>query len=153
MSEANPRETASVDDSGADSAAIDWDLLIRAAIEARERAYAPFSRYQVGAALLADDGRVITGCNVENRSYGLCICAERTAIVKAVESGRRRFRAIAVVTTSSPPALPCGMCRETLNEFAPDGLPVMVANLEGERALHELRELHPAPFVLVPEDA
>lgn len=127
---------------------IDWDSLYQAARDARERAWAPYSGFLVGAALLAEDGTIWTGCNVENRSYGLCICAERTAIAKAVSEGRRRFLAIAVVTDTSPPATPCGMCRETLNEFAPVDLPVLVANLDGERAELRLRALHPSPFVL-----
>lgn len=124
---------------------MDWQPLYDAAREARERAYAPYSHFLVGAALLTDDGQIITGCNVENRSYGLTICAERTAVAAAVAAGHRRLRAIAVVTDASPPAMPCGMCRETLNEFAPD-LPVLVANLAGERRETTLRDLHPAPF-------
>ena len=125
---------------------IPWDALVAAATAARSRAYAPYSGFRVGAALYTADGETITGCNVENRSYGLCICAERTAVVKAVESGRTDLRAVVVVTDSSPPALPCGMCRETLNEFGSDDLPILVANPEGERGRYTLRELHPAPF-------
>lgn len=124
---------------------MDWDRLIEAAREARERAYAPYSRFKVGAAVVAADGTVYTGCNVENRSFGLAICAERVAVAKAVADGQKSFRALAVVTDCSPPATPCGMCRETLSEFAPD-LPVMVANVGGERREHRLRDLHPSPF-------
>lgn len=126
--------------------AIPWDDMVRAATEVRERAYAPYSRFLVGAALLTDDGSLFAGCNVENRSFGLCICAERTAVASAVAAGHRRWRAVVVVTDISPPALPCGMCRETLNELAADDLEVLVANLAGERASYRLRELHPAPF-------
>ncbi len=136
----------STSESVTDPPAIDWDVLYAAAKAAREMAHAPYSRFRVGAALLAEDGTVIRGCNVENRSYGLSICAERTAVAAAVAAGKRRFRAIAVVTDASPPAMPCGMCRETLNEFAENDLPVLVANLDGERRETRLRELHPMPF-------
>ncbi len=125
---------------------VPWDALVSAATAARQRAYAPYSRFQVGAALYTEDGTIVPGCNVENRSFGLCICAERTAIATAVAAGHKRWRAVAVVTDTSPPALPCGMCRETLNELAADDLQVLVANLAGERAIYPLRELHPAPF-------
>jgi len=124
---------------------MDWDRLIQAARDARDRAYAPYSRFRVGAALVAADGTVYTGCNVENRSFGLTVCAERVAVAKAVADGKKSFRALAVVTDTAPPATPCGMCRETLAEFAAD-LPIMVANLAGERREYRLRELHPAPF-------
>jgi cytidine deaminase len=124
---------------------MDWDALVEAAREARERAYAPYSRFQVGAALLTADGTVFTGCNVENRSFGLCICAERTAVARAVASGHREFRALAVVTDTAPPAMPCGMCRETLAEFARE-LPVLCANLADERVVYRLEDIFPAPF-------
>lgn len=124
--------------------------LIDLARNARERAYAPYSRFLVGAALLTTDGTVFTGCNVENRSFGLTICAERTALVQAVAQGHRDFKAIAVVTDVSPPAVPCGMCLESLTEFARD-LPVIVANIDGEHHEYRLRELHPTPFEW-PED-
>lgn len=124
---------------------MDWDHLYEEARGARERAYAPYSRFQVGAALLTVDGTVFTGCNVENRSFGLCICAERTAVARAVEAGHREFQALAVVTDCTPVAVPCGMCRETLAEFAGE-LPVLCANLDGERVFHDLSKLHPARF-------
>jgi cytidine deaminase len=122
---------------------MDWDRLIQAARDARERSYAPYSRFRV--ALAAADGTLYTGCNVENRSFGLTMCAERVAVARAVADGKKSFRALAVVTDASPPATPCGMCRETLTEFA-DDLPVMVANLAGERREYRLRDLHPSPF-------
>jgi cytidine deaminase len=100
-------------------APIDWPALVRAAKAARKKAYAPYSKYQVGAALLASDGRVFVGCNVENASYGLCQCAERTAIGAAVAAGARRFSAIAIASPGSTPATPCGMCRQVLAEFPP----------------------------------
>lgn len=127
-------------------AEIDWNRLFEAARDARLKAYAPYSTFWVGAALLTDGGEIVVGCNVENRSYGLCICAERTAIATAVASGRRSFQAVAVVTDTSPPASPCGMCRETLTEFCDGETPVLMANLDGDRVIKPLSALHPDPF-------
>ena len=127
------------------SAAMDWDQLYDIAREAQQRAYAPYSRFQVGAALLTGDGTIFAGCNVENRSFGLCLCAERLAVSSAVASGHKDLRAIAVVTSCSPPAMPCGMCLETLSEFSQD-MPILVANPDGERREYTLREIHPQPF-------
>jgi cytidine deaminase len=124
---------------------VDWEPLVAAATAARERAYAPYSGFPVGAALLAEDGRIFSGCNVENRSFGLAICAERAALVEAVRQGARRFAAVAVVTDLSPPAPPCGLCRESLSEFA-DDLPVLLLNPRGERQETTLRRLFPQPF-------
>ena len=124
---------------------MDWEPLYEAARLARERAYAPYSRFRVGAALLTADGAVFTGCNVENRSFGLCLCAERLAVASAVASGHTELVAIAVVTDCSPAAMPCGMCLETLTEFAKD-MAVLSANTDGERREFRLRELHPTPF-------
>ena len=124
---------------------IDWDALYDAARAARDKAYAPYSKFKVGAALLLADGRIQPGCNVENRTFGLTVCGERTAIAAAVAQGCREFLAIAVVTDTSPPAVPCGLCLEMMNEFCRD-LPVLVGNLQGERKLYRLRELHPTPF-------
>ena len=87
----------------------------------RDRAYAPYSHFQVGAALLAKDGRVFTGCNVENATYGATICAERTAVTKAVSEGVREFEKIAIVASSGEYAAPCGICRQVLFEFMPEG--------------------------------
>ncbi|MBZ0298827.1 MAG: cytidine deaminase [Anaerolineae bacterium] len=103
--------------------------LVQAAITAAEHAYAPYSHYPVGAALRAGDGTIFTGCNVENASYPATICAERTALVKAVSEGQRQFDLIAVVTRNG--GFPCGICRQMLYEFAPD-LRIIVANLDGE---------------------
>lgn len=118
--------------------------LIALALEARKKAYAPYSHFPVGAALLAESGQVYVGCNVENASYGLAICAERVALFKAVAAGERRFKALAVVTETM--ATPCGACRQVLAEFGEDELPVIVANPEGQVVVYTLGELLPASF-------
>lgn len=100
---------------------IDDAALMAEAETARGFAHAPYSRFQFGAALLTEDGRVVRGCNVENASYGATICAERTAVVAAVAAGHRRFQAIAVAGPAGIALGPCGMCRQVLSEFSPDG--------------------------------
>ncbi|PJF32566.1 MAG: cytidine deaminase [Phototrophicales bacterium] len=118
--------------------------LINQAITASQRAYAPYSNYQVGAALLAQDGQIFTGCNVENATYPAGICAERTALVKAVSEGVRDFVAIAVVTRGG--GSPCGICRQMLYEFAPH-LRVIIADMNG--TIHHdlpLKDLLPLGF-------
>ncbi len=106
--------------------------LLDRARQARAHAYAPYSRFPVGAALLADDGRVFTGCNVENASYGLANCAERVAVGKAVSEGARAFTAIAVIGPEDvQPCAPCGACRQVLYEFGPD-LPVIFPSADAE---------------------
>ena len=126
---------------------IDWPALTEAARTAREGSYAPHSGYRVGAALLAADGRVFTGANVENGLLGLSICAERVAVAAAVNAGQRDFRALAVTTASSPPASPCGLCRQTLVEFVRD-LPIVCVNEDGGRHETSLSELLPQAFRL-----
>lgn len=126
---------------------VDWEVLIRAAAQARERAYAPYSAFRVGAAVLMEDGSVVAGCNVENRLPALTVCAERNALTTAVATGARTPSALAVVTDTSPPSPPCGLCLETLWELT-DDLPILLANLAGERQEHRLQELLPFPFRL-----
>ena len=118
--------------------------LIRAAIEAARHAYIPYSHYPVGAALRTTDGTLYTGCNVENAAYPVTICAERTALVKAVSEGRRTFDIIAVVSRSG--GSPCGMCRQMLYEFAPE-LRVVLADMSGNiKADFSLSDLLPRGF-------
>jgi cytidine deaminase len=119
--------------------------LIEAARAARLHAHAPFSRFLVGAALEAADGRVFTGCNVENATYGLTVCAERVAVFKAVSEGCRSFTRIAVVADTEEPTPPCGACRQILWEFGGD-LEVVLANLAAEKARLRMRDLLPYPF-------
>ena len=120
--------------------------LVEMARQARERAYAPYSHFPVGAALLGRSGRVYTGCNVENASYPLTICAEQTAVAKAVSEGEREFTALAVITATG--ATPCGACRQILREFGgPDGdLRVIVADTGGRLQTFTVAELLPAGF-------
>jgi cytidine deaminase len=119
--------------------------LIAAAKAARDQAYAPYSNYKVGAALLAESGRIHTGCNVENASYAATICAERTAAVKAISAGDTRFLALAVVTDGATPGSPCGICRQFLAEFGPD-LKIYLANLDGRITESTLAEFLPRAF-------
>jgi cytidine deaminase len=121
------------------------DPLVSAATEARERAFAPYSGFRVGAALLAEDGIVVAGCNVESASYGLTICAERVALVKGISEGHRRFTRICVVADTDRLTPPCGACRQLLWEFAPEAT-VILANLKGDTAEYAMRELLPHGF-------
>lgn len=117
--------------------------LLKAAAGARERAYAPYSRFQVGAALLARDGRVFIGCNVENVSFGLTMCAERVAVGAAIAAGVSEFEAVALVSDSRQPVVPCGACRQVLAEFRPD-LRIVSSTVSGTRAEFRLDELLPS---------
>jgi cytidine deaminase len=116
-----------------------------AARGAREHACADFSHFAVGAALETADGTIVTGCNIENATYGLTVCAERVALWKALSDGHRKFRRIAVVAPPEAPTPPCGACRQLLWEFAGD-VEVILGNLEGETARHRMAELLPQPF-------
>ncbi len=121
------------------------DLLIEAAKQARENAHAPYSNFRVGAALRSTSGRIFAGCNVENATYGLTMCAERVAIFKAVSEGERGFSAIAVVTDTEVLTPPCGACRQLIWEFCGD-IPVSMANLQGKIELMQMKDLFPKPF-------
>lgn len=116
--------------------------LVEAARAARERAYAPQSRFRVGAAVLTADGETYSGCNVENRAFTLCMCAERVALFSAVAHGDRRFVAIAIVADSSDPAPPCGACRQVIAELAPEAT-VTMATASGDALVMSSRELLP----------
>ena len=119
--------------------------LVNIAKEAMENAYAPYSHFKVGAALLAKDGTVFKGCNIENASYGATNCAERTAIFKAVSEGYREFEAIAIVASSGEYAAPCGICRQVLFEFLPDGKVILDSNGKG-MMIFSVQELLPFGF-------
>jgi len=114
--------------------------LIKRAEEMKQRAYIPYSKFPVGAALLSTDGTVFTGCNVENGAYSMCICAERTALVKAVSEGYQAFEKIAVTADTEEYCLPCGACRQMLIEFSPD-LEVLCANRDGDYESYILRDM------------
>lgn len=121
------------------------DELVQAALNARENAFAPFSNFKVGAALATADAKIYSGCNVENASYGLTVCAERVALWKAISEGERKFTRIVVVSATEPPAAPCGACRQLLWEFCGD-VEVILANPQGYRETHRLASLFPRPF-------
>ncbi len=126
---------------------IDWERLIKAAEKVRKNAFAKFSGLEFGAALLTKSGSVITGCTVENSSFSLTICAERAAVFKAVSEGQTEFQAIAVFSQSSPPARPCGACRQVLFQFNP-GLEILCVNTNGDRDKFVLSDLLPEGFRL-----
>lgn len=121
------------------------DHLIDAARAVREHARADYSGFKVGSALETADGTIVTGCNIENATYGLTICAERVAMFKALSEGHQAFRRIVVVAPPDAPTPPCGACRQVLWEFAGD-LEIILANLNGETDRHRLRDLLPQPF-------
>ncbi|MGI8786010.1 MAG: cytidine deaminase [Acidobacteriota bacterium] len=124
-------------------AASQRERLCRAALDARLRAHAPYSGFLVGAALLAADGEIITGCNIENASYGLTVCAERVAVWKAVSEGKKKFKAIAVASETA--GTPCGACRQILWEFCGD-IPVYVVDTQDHIETYRVSELMPYPF-------
>lgn len=121
------------------------DPLVEAARRAREHAVARFSGFKVGAALETADGTIIGGCNVENATYGLTVCAERVAMFKALSEGHREFRRVAVVADTEAPTPPCGACRQILWEFGGD-LEVRLANLTEEKGVYRMKDLLPLPF-------
>ena len=119
--------------------------LVEAARRAREHAVAPFSHFKVGAALETDTGIIMTGCNVENATYGLTVCAERIAMFKALSEGHRRFTRIAIVADTQDPTPPCGACRQILWEYGGD-LTIHLANLTDDKGTYQLKDLLPLPF-------
>ena len=121
------------------------DPLIDAALAVRLNAIAPFSKFLVGAAIEDIDGRIHTGCNIENATYGLTLCAERVAIFKALTMGMRKFRRVAVVADTDNLTPPCGACRQILWEFCGD-VPVVLVNLQGKTETYQLKDLLPKPF-------
>ena len=123
----------------------EYEALITAATQSRENAHAAYSNFRVGAGLRATSGRIFGGCNVENATYGLTVCAERVAILKAISEGERGFDAIAVVTDTDALTPPCGACRQLIWEFCGD-VPVILANLKGKVEIIAMKDLFPKPF-------
>lgn len=121
------------------------DALIEAALKARENAHAPYSHFRVGAAIEDSTGRLHTGCNIENATYGLTLCAERVAVFKAISEGVRAFRRIAIAADSDRLAPPCGACRQILWEFCGD-MEILLVNPRGKTESHRLKDLLPRPF-------
>ena len=121
------------------------DQLVQAALAARQNAVAPYSHFLVGAALETDGGEIFTGCNVENATYGLTVCAERVAIWKALSEGRRKFTRIVVAADSDSLTPPCGACRQIIWEYCGD-VPVVLVNLQDQRERFQMKELFPKAF-------
>lgn len=124
------------------------ELLLEAAKEAREKAYAPYSNFKVGASVETKSGKMFTGCNIENSSYSLTCCAERVAIFKALSSGERDFRTLVVVGDVKGPISPCGACRQVMSEFFDDDVKIYLANLQGDITETTISELLPRSFSL-----
>ncbi|MFX0549207.1 cytidine deaminase [Hathewaya histolytica] len=125
---------------------MDLKELIRSAIEARESAYVPYSKFKVGAALITEEGTVYTGCNIENASYGATNCAERTAIFKAVSEGNTKIRALAVVGDPKDYTFPCGICRQVISEFSTDDFKFIIVKNENDYMVKTMEEILPNAF-------
>jgi cytidine deaminase len=125
------------------------EKLVRLAITAKEKAYAPYSDFRVGAALETVSGKLYTGCNIENASFGATICAERTAAAKAVSDGEKEFKAIAVASDSIDTVFPCGICRQVLAEFGSEDMKVICTKNSGEYEVYRLKELLPNAFIKI----
>ena len=125
-------------------------ILLETAKKAMTKAYAPYSRFRVGSAILTANDKIFTGCNVENASYGLTICAERSAVVSAVSAGERRFKAVAIIVSGKKPACPCGACLQMLGEFAATDMKILMASFGNLKAVKTARlsELMPCQFRL-----
>lgn len=126
--------------------------MVRLALEARKAAYAPYSGFRVGAAVLADNGGLYTGCNIENASFGATICAERTAIGKAVSEGAKRIRAVAIASDSEETTVPCGICRQVMSEFCEADMPLYLSDRDGSFKKYLFRDLLPNVFILKPRN-
>jgi cytidine deaminase len=129
---------------------VNIEQLIEEAKSARERAYVPYSKFGVGAALLTTDGKVYHGCNIENAAYSMCNCAERTALFKAYSEGDRNFVMLAIIADTERPCSPCGACRQVISELCPGDMKVVLTNLKGDRKEMTVAELLPGAFS--PED-
>lgn len=125
---------------------MDKNMLVEKAIEARSKAYVPYSKFQVGAAILTSNDNLFLGCNIENASYGLTNCAERTAIFKAVSEGDTEIKAIAVVADTEGPVSPCGACRQVIAEFATEDTKIYLTNLQGDMKEATISEILPGYF-------
>jgi cytidine deaminase len=123
-----------------------WDVLIKKATDAKEMAYAPYSDFHVGAAVLTPSGRVFSGCNVENASYGATICAERAAIIKAVSEGEKKISAIAIISDSNDLTFPCGICRQVIAEFADSQTKIICCDRNGNYIAYEIADILPNAF-------
>jgi cytidine deaminase len=129
---------------------MDIKMLIQEARKAMDKAYVPYSKFQVGAALLTEDGKVYQGCNIENAAYSMCNCAERTAIFSAYAHGDRKFKGLAVIADTARPVPPCGACRQVISELCPNDMKVVLTNLNGDIKEITVEELLPGAFT--PED-
>ena len=125
---------------------VEYDTLVKAALEARKNAYVPYSKFCVGAALLGADDRIYTGCNIENAAYSPTNCAERTAVFKAVSEGCREFQAIAIASDADQPTAPCGVCRQVLAEFCDPDFVVLMSDRDGKYDRKTLGDLLPGAF-------
>ncbi|MCB2288786.1 cytidine deaminase [Clostridium sp. CS001] len=125
---------------------MDYKKLAKIAIDARENAYVPYSKFKVGAAVLTEDGSIYSGCNIENASYGATNCAERTAIFKAVSEGHKKIKAIAVVGDMSTNTYPCGICRQVIVEFATEDINIILVKNEDEYVVKTMEEILPGAF-------
>lgn len=124
----------------------DYEKLIELAKEAREKAYAPYSNFKVGACVITEDGSVYTGCNIENASFGLTVCAERVAMFKAYSDGKRKLKALAVVADTEGPVSPCGACRQVMMELGGEDMVVILSNMKGDHAIMTVKDLLPGAF-------
>lgn len=127
---------------------MNYDVLVKKAIEARENAYAPYSNFKVGASILTEDGTIYTGCNVENASFGATNCAERTAIFKAVSEGHRKIKAVAVVGSDDEYTYPCGICRQVMVEFAHEDFKIIIVKNVNEYIVKDINEILPGAFTI-----